>query len=141
MKTCFKCGLKKPLDEFYKHPRMADGHVNKCKECNKKDVQGNYRKNIDHYIAYEEKRRNDIVRSQRRNITNYELNKRNPLHSACRLITFNAIRSGKIAKKPCEVCGKSRVEVHHNDYADPFDVAWFCKKHHLEKHGKEIRRP
>ena len=46
LKKCFKCNIKKPKDDFYKHPRMADGHLNKCKECNKKDVGENYRKNI-----------------------------------------------------------------------------------------------
>jgi hypothetical protein len=42
MKKCFKCGIEKELDEFYKHPKMADGHLNKCKDCNKKDVKDNY---------------------------------------------------------------------------------------------------
>lgn len=42
MKTCFKCKIEKPLNEFYKHPKMLDGHVNKCKVCNKKDVTENY---------------------------------------------------------------------------------------------------
>lgn len=41
-KKCFKCNFEKPLDLFYKHPQMPDGHVNKCKECNKKDTKSDY---------------------------------------------------------------------------------------------------
>jgi len=57
-KVCFKCGTEKGLSEFYKHPKMPDGHVNKCKECNKKDIKGNYEDNIlkPGYIEKERKR-------------------------------------------------------------------------------------
>jgi len=37
LKKCFKCGVEKPLDDFYTHPQMGDGHLGKCKECTKKD--------------------------------------------------------------------------------------------------------
>jgi len=51
-KTCFKCNTVKLLEDFYKHPNMPDGHVNKCKECNKQDVANNRLKNIDRIREY-----------------------------------------------------------------------------------------
>jgi hypothetical protein len=33
MKNCIICGDLKPLNFYYKHKKMADGHLNKCIEC------------------------------------------------------------------------------------------------------------
>ena len=63
-KVCFKCGQEKPITEFYKHPRMADGHVNKCKVCNKLDVKTNYADRREQYAEYEKQR---YQRPERRN--------------------------------------------------------------------------
>ena len=32
-KKCICCGEIKPLDMFYEHKQMGDGHLNKCKKC------------------------------------------------------------------------------------------------------------
>lgn len=37
-KKCFKCGRILPLDDFYRHPKMKDGHLNKCIDCTKRDM-------------------------------------------------------------------------------------------------------
>ena len=67
MKKCFKCGIEKELTEFYKHPRMADGTVNKCKECNKKDVIENRLDKKDYYDVYDRNRPNASERVVRQN--------------------------------------------------------------------------
>lgn len=41
-KECFICHEIKPLDDFYKEPRMKDGHFNKCKECDKQRMKQRY---------------------------------------------------------------------------------------------------
>src|SRR5690606_225058 len=33
MKDCRKCGVEKPLADYYAHKKMSDGHLNVCKEC------------------------------------------------------------------------------------------------------------
>lgn len=67
MKICFKCKEEKSLDCFYKHSKMKDGHVNKCKDCNKKDVRDNYQINIKDELFYEKERQRTRERYHRLN--------------------------------------------------------------------------
>lgn len=57
-KTCFKCGVDKPLSDYYKHKQMGDGHLNKCKACTKADTkkrEGILREDSD-WVEKEQKR-------------------------------------------------------------------------------------
>ena len=42
------------------------------------------------------------------------------------------MKRGEIVPAPCEVCGSSEVEMHHEDYARPLEVNMLCKAHHEE---------
>jgi hypothetical protein len=41
-KICFKCNKVKPLTDYYKHKKMGDGHLNKCKDCTKAGVKARH---------------------------------------------------------------------------------------------------
>ena len=56
MKTCFKCGAEKPLTDYYKHKKMADGHLNKCKSCTKSDAKNHRFNNLESVRAYDRQR-------------------------------------------------------------------------------------
>lgn len=57
-KKCFKCNLVLPMIEFYKHNKMSDGHLNKCKVCTKNDVKTNESKlRLDPEWVLKEKKR------------------------------------------------------------------------------------
>lgn len=53
-----------------------------------------------------------------------------------RQMVRNALRSGMIEVKNCEVCqSNENLEAHHDDYSRPLDVRWLCRKHHVEHHN------
>lgn len=132
-KTCFKCNVMQPITEFYVHPAMGDGRLNKCKTCAKRDVSKNYRENIEHYREYERQRFSRQERKQK--VAEYA--KRRPsIKRQATYLTTNAIRDGRLIRQPCEKCGDAKSEAHHDDYSKPLDVRWLCRKHHLEHHGK-----
>jgi len=137
MKTCFKCKTEKPLGEFYRHPQMKDGRLNKCKECTKRDVSSNYEDRREYYAEYERKRFQQPKRKAA--AMEYQRKRRdaNPEKYRASYLTSNAVRDGRLIKQPCEVCGEKKAQAHHDDYSKPLDVRWLCRKHHLGVHGKQ----
>jgi len=136
-KVCFKCGRLMAMEDFYKHKQMADGRLNKCKECTKKDVHENYKEKREYYAKYERMRFQNPLRKEKVFVYMQRRRANNPEKYKSRCSVRNAIRDGRLKKKPCEVCGCVDVEAHHPDYSKPLDVVWLCRKHHLEEHGKQ----
>ena len=131
MKQCFKCQEVKPLGDFYKHSQMSDGHLNKCKECTKKDVDQHRQLNIEKIRAY------DRARGSRQGPEySLEYRRRFPLKVKAQKMVGNYIRDKKLFREPCEQCGNPRSCAHHDDYAKPLNVRWLCHACHSQWHAK-----
>lgn len=116
---------------------MGDGLLGKCKTCAKSDVKANYRKTWTDRIAYERRRwlaperRADTAASLRRQ------KQRNPEKAIARNAVSNALRDGRLTRKPCANCGATKpIQAHHHDYTKPLEVEWLCRPCHLNEHGK-----
>lgn len=150
MKTCRTCAETKPLDDFYSHPKMADGHLNFCKLCviarvkkytddHHEEVIEKYRaryyakgRTEDRKLACREATRRYIKRKKEAGI---HLSSSNPENRAARIIVGNAIRDGKLTPQACERCSYGiGVQAHHEDYSKPLDVTWLCKPCHGMRH-------
>ena len=124
---------------------MADGHLNKCKECAKKDSR---------------EHGTDKDYDKRRSMLPHRVNARklyaqtpdgiaahsrasnrwgeiNPQKKKAIETLNNALRDGKLKKWPLcalpECCGKPQA--HHPDYDQPFAVVWLCSAHHKQAHA------
>ena len=153
MKTCFKCGKHFPLSDFYTHKRMHDGHLNKCKSCTKQDVEirrqlklkdpewveNEYERHRIKQRKYREEGKCARVPMEKRKLSLAKYRLRFPLKKQAVHSVRLAIKSGKLKRLPCVVCGCAESHGHHEDYSKPLDVVWLCAAHHAERHN-ELRR-
>lgn len=128
---------------------MADGHLNKCKTCTKYDVLKHRLANIEKIREHDRSRgklqhrieKNErYAKSVHGRVVCSKIKKdwidRNPLKRKAHNIVGNAIKTGKLERKPCEQCGsEKRIHAHHDDYSKPLDVAWLCSEHHKKRHA------
>jgi hypothetical protein len=158
-KRCPKCKDIKSIELFRKNKSTKDGLQSYCKVCQDSASNRWISKNRDRFLEYHKNYQKTHRNEQRLNSQTYR--ERNPDYNkiyyqnnrdryclywliyrerfpekgkAHRLI-HNAIMSGDIFRQPCEVCGKSKAEAHHDDYSKPLDVRWLCKKHHARLHS------
>jgi hypothetical protein len=155
MKKCFKCGIEKDISEFYVHKEMADGHLNKCKDCTKKDSFGRTKEEIEKRKERDRNRPNakervkkNCERLKNNEKARLENNKRkkewyqkNKHKKNANLKVSRALFTG-LLKRPikCEKCNlEKKLEAHHEDYSKPLEVVWLCIECHNNRH-KELNK-
>jgi len=147
MKMCSTCGKEKAVTEYYK------GYA-KCKACLYEVVKK--------YRASErgkEARRKEAIntrRSGKKQIRQkrYEKTEKAKLadkryeqkryqspegkkRQAAKNAVKYAIKTGKLVKEPCFICGLENSVAHHSSYASDMRLAvtWLCTPHHNEIHN------
>lgn len=136
---------------------MADGHLNKCKDCTRKDTKVNKKEKEDYYKEYDRNRPNHEDRIVNNRERQKELKDSDPetFHIKRKLrqdayrdnhpdkykahcCVNNAIKYGKLQKKCfCENCGSDyKVQAHHESYEEEnwLDVVWLCDRCHKKRH-------
>ncbi len=68
------------------------------------------------------------------------MRQRHPEHYHARRLAEYARRTGKLVAQPCEECKNLNVEMHHEDYSQPYQVRWLCPLHHDEADAEKKAR-
>lgn len=146
-KRCITCFCEKSLDGFYRHPKMADGHLNKCIVCVKAYQSGRQREGKAReyeraraLLPHRVEARKEYVKSEAGKQAKLRAQQKSrALHADkayAREQVAYALRVGRIRRMPCEVCGRETVHAHHDDYSKPLQVRWLCIAHHAEHHRR-----
>ncbi len=138
-KVCFKCNIEKDITEYYKHPKMADGHLGKCKECNKRDVTLNRDDKLEYYRHYDKSRMTE-ERRLKVNLNNRLMKIKFPIKNKARYSLSNSIRDGLVIKPTiCEHCKlPGKIHGHHWSYKEEnwLNVIWLCSGCHGREHSR-----
>lgn len=122
----------------------------KCAVCERDLDESNFSPGLLHYrpsmrvcrpcanerLKEYQSRNRDKVKDYNQRYEEENRDKRNAKYTIKR-----ALKTGRIEKKPCAVCGAtSDVEGHHFSYAykDWLSVIWVCPIHHKAIHAKRI---
>ena len=114
MPTCIKCKESLPLELFAKNRARKNGLQNRCRSCQAEMAARHYRENKARY----QERNRGVSPQMRRAQHAVEV----------------ALKGGRMTKAPCETCGSTPAEAHHDDYGKPLMVRWLCRSHHQEWH-------
>jgi len=91
--------------------------------------RSNYLRNKDKILA-----RNKTYRKTEAGVESRKREYVDPMKAKCRQRLNDAVAAKKIKRQPCEVCGATPSEGHHDDYTIWHKVRWLCGHHHREHH-------
>lgn len=131
---CNQCQMDKDADGFYVSNKT------RCKECIKTSVRANRLDKIDYYRLYDRKRASQPHRMANNFAHSQAWRNEFPNRRRAQGLVAYALRSGKLVKQPCLVCGEKAV-AHHPDYDRPLDVVWLCQPHHKQTHALVANEP
>lgn len=143
MKTCRICKQTKSKSDFPKRTDSPDGLRNNCKLCRDAYTKAYFSKHMKDPI-WKEKTLARIRKShakynaagkriRSKNKCTIEVSKYRKRHPEKYKAQWMALRAFPIMQ-PCEICGNSVTERHHDDYSKPFQIRWLCKQHHNQHH-------
>lgn len=150
---CSKCAEWKDVESFSPNRHRECGRASSCRICVAAQARDYYRRHREKCVKRTGewiKQRPEKVKeyAKRHKVNRYRLllldRERHPDRWKARKALNNAVRDGKLARLPCEVCGNPKTHGHHHSYekADWLKVKWLCVKHHREEHqridGKEV---
>lgn len=154
LKFCKGCSRDLPFSSFYGSSADKQGHYlsSRCKECTKSGVRDNYCLTREDRLLYDKKRQQTPERRAKKREYNRAAREKNPNRARdyqralrardpekykARTALGNALRDGRIKRRPCRICRTSKdVHGHHTDYSRPLDVEWLCRKCHSRLHGQ-----
>lgn len=131
-KLCPKCGIVKSYNEYNKSTKAKDGLQSSCRDC--RSAAQRLARSTEAGRAKDIRYRNSRLGKEtaRNNMQVFRQNR--PEYVEIYNTVGNAVRSGKLIKGLCEVCGNPDVQAHHDDYNFVLNVRWLCNKHHAEWH-------
>lgn len=91
--------------------------------------------NIEHYRQYDSMRASQPHRMKLAKETLKKYRAGHPERAKANGAVNRAVRSGKLEKWPCQVCGDPKSVGHHPDYDNPLGVVWLCQTHHKAAHA------
>jgi hypothetical protein len=131
MKSCICCGQEKPLDAYYAHPQMADGHLGKCKVCVREVTKTRRSEHPEKVL-----------------VSRLATCKKDPSKYNAHQVVSAALACGVLVKpRVCDRCGgvneehgRWRIHSHHEDYSKPLEVDWLCPKCHADAHPEKFAK-